>query len=190
MQTDKKTIVDKQYEVNMTTPAMREYVIRTDFGSLSGKIAIFIALFALLQLVATIDKPNYYNSRVILIGVIIIIVILKPLFLIFRAYSQVKMNPFYKKPLVYSFKREGMMISQDEKKEEVLWEKVYKVIKTNKIMAIYTSKVHAFVLPLEELGSDATKIAATIVQCLEPYNPRLSKNLKELKSGNGIKRIK
>lgn len=181
---------DKRYEVNMNFKAMRDYVLRTHYGSLSGKLAIFVALLALVQFVTTINKEVPKNNRVLLIGIIVIVVILNPLFLTLRAYNQVKTSPYYKKPITYIFNSKGIVISQGENNEELSWDKIKKVIKTKHIIAVYTSKLHAFVLPIEELGSDASKIAALIVQSTEEYNTRVGKNLKELRSGNGNKRIK
>ena len=57
---------------------------------------------------------------------------------------------------------------------------------TKHMIAIYTGRMNAFVIPLTELGDDKSKILTSLVQFTAEYKPRLSRNLKRFESGKGI----
>ena len=94
--------------------------------------------------------------------------------------------PSYKKPLDYTFHNEGITISQGELSQSIEWSNIYRLMMTKKMIAIYTNRINAFVIPLSELGEDRGKIISSLVQFTVDYKPILSGNLKGYKSGKGI----
>ena len=57
---------------------------------------------------------------------------------------------------------------------------------TGKILAVYTSRLHAFVIPLSDLGAERGKIIASAVQFTAGNRIRLSRNLVRYRSGKGL----
>ena len=112
--------------------------------------------------------------------------IINPALLAFKAWRQLKLSTSHKKPLQYTIDDQGITISQDELSQTMQWNMICRILMTQKILAVYTSSVHAFVIPLSELGEDKGKIITAIVQFSASNNPRLSKNLKRFQSGKGI----
>lgn len=48
------------------------------------------------------------------------------------------------------------------------------------------NRMHAFVIPLDQLGDDKGKILASVVNFTAGYKPRVSRSLKRYQSGKGI----
>jgi hypothetical protein len=174
-----------QKSVNMTFKALYSFILNTNVRNPSGVIGIMISLLALFWV---IYKWNFLasNQRVAFIVVALIFTVINPLLLAFKAFKQLKLNPAYKKPLVYDFTDTGIGISQGEAAQSIKWENVCRLMKTKSMIAIYTSRIHAFVIPLSELGDDTGKILSKVVSFTSEYKPVVSRSLKQYQSGKGL----
>ena len=171
--------------VKMTYGALLSYIMQTHYKSLAGIIGVLISLSSLLLLI--FKWETLATEKIILCAVIAsLFLVINPIILSFKAYKQLKLSPSYKEPLQYTFSEDGIGISQGEASDLVEWNRIQKVVLTNRILIIYTSRIHAFVLPVSELGNDKAKILARIVQFSADYKPKLSNNLKGYQSGKGI----
>ncbi len=175
----------KTKSVNMTFSALYSYVINTNYRSVSGVMGIFISLASIVLLIIYWDglKPG---SKGLLLFVGLIFTVINPLALAFKTFRQLKLSPSYKKPLEYTFGDEGIYITQGELSENLTWDRIYRILLTKQMLAIYTGRMHAFVIPVSELGDDKGKIITSAVQFTSAYKPRLSKNLKRYESGKGL----
>lgn len=171
--------------VNMTFPALYSYVLNTNYRSAAGVMSLFISIACLAVAIVKWDVLQT-NQRVgyILVGCLFTVV--NPLLLAFKTYRQLKLSVSYKLPLTYTFSDKGVTISRGEEQQEMGWDMICRILMTGSILAIYTSRVHAFVIPLSELGDDKGKIIASVVQFSAANNPKISKNLKRFQSGKGL----
>jgi hypothetical protein len=181
----KKTGSSLQKSVNMTFKAMYSFILNTNVRTPSGIIGIMISLMALFWVVFKWNALAS-NQRIAFIVVALIFTVINPALLAFKAFKQLKLNPVYKKPLVYEFTDEGIGISQGEAAQSIKWENVCRLMKTKSMIAIYTSRIHAFVIPLSELGDDTGKILSKVVSFTSEYKPTVSGSLKQYQSGKGI----
>jgi hypothetical protein len=66
--------------------------------------------------------------------------------------------------------------------ETLEWRNIYRLRLGKKMIAIHTSPIYAFTIPLSELGSDKDIILSRLVQYTEPHSPHISGNLKSYRS--------
>jgi len=178
-------VESKTKQVNMNFGALYNYVINTNYRNASGVISLGLSFVAAIVLV--LKWSDLSNGHKVAFGVIaLLFTVINPLMLAFRTYKQLKLSESYKKPLEYTFADSGIMIKQGDLKQELPWKNICRILMTNKILAIYTSRLHAFVIPLSELGDDKGKILAAVVQFTAEYKPQVSKSLKEYQSGKGL----
>lgn len=175
----------KTKSVNMTFPALYSYVINTNYRSVSGIMGILISVISIVLLIIYWDGLRA-GSKAMLLLVGLVFTVINPLMLAFKTFRQLKLSPSYKKPLEYTFGDEGIYITQGDLSENLTWDKIYRILLTNQMLAIYTGRMHAFVIPVAELGEDKSKIITSVVQFTAAYKPRLSKNLKRYESGKGL----
>ncbi len=175
----------KTKSVNMSFSALYSYVLNTNYRSFSGFSGILLSLVSLLVLIVKWTVLAN-NQRVALIVVALMFTVLNPLVLAFRTFKQLKTSPSYKLPLVYTFSDDGIFVSQGEQSQNITWDMICRILMTNKMLAIYTGRMHAFVIPLSELGQDRGKIITSVVQFTAAYKPHISSNLKRFVSGKGI----
>ena len=170
--------------VNMTYKALLSYVLNTNYRNISGVLAVLVSALALVILLLGWETlTGTQKVLVFLLG--ITFTVINPIMLAFKAFRQFKLSPSYKKPLDYTFEDDGILIQQGEVSQKISWNMVHRLLLTKSMLAIYTSRLHAFVIPTEALGEDRGKILTAIVQFTDEYHPMLSGNLKEYRSGKG-----
>lgn len=175
----------KTKSVNMTFPALYSYVLNTNYRSANGVIGIVLSLiFAVLAVVCWDRLASGYRTLCLLLA--LTFTVINPVVLAWKTFKQLKLSPSYKTPLIYTFTDDGITISQGELSQELPWDKIYKLLLTNSMFAIYTSRMHAFVIPLSELGEEKGKLIASVVQFSATYRPLVSKSLKRYQSGKGL----
>lgn len=175
----------KTKTVNMTYQALSSYIMNTYYRTFSGLFGLVLAAIMLLLMIFGWNDLEA-KQKVIMIIIVALFFVINPLMLMFKAYQQLKLSPSYKKPLNYTFTDEGIVVSQEDVTQEIPWDNICRLFMTGKIVAIYTSRLHAFVLPLSELGDEKGKILAALVQFSAGGNARISRNLMRYKSGKGM----
>ncbi len=172
--------------VKMSFKPLYSYVMCTNYRNFSGILSLIISVAAFVIFLLFQDKlSNGY--KVLLIAVALLFTVINPLMLAFKTFKQLKLSPSYRKPLDYTFDDEGILVEQGELSQRIEWKHICRLLKSNKMIAVYTSRIHAFVIPLAELGEDKGKIITMMVQYTADNNPVLSSNLREYRSGKGYK---
>lgn len=174
----------KTKTVNMTYKALLSYIINTNYRCFSGISGLFISVASFVLLVLGWGSLGN-GQRVLFLLVGLMFTVVNPIMLAFKALRQFKLSPSYKKPLNYTFSDDGIEVSVGELSQKVTWDMICRLMMTDSMIAIYTSRVHAFVIPLKALGEDKCKIITALVQFTAEYNPMISKSLKEYRSGKG-----
>ena len=166
----------KTKSVNMTFPALFSYVLNTNYRSMSGILGLVLSFGAIVMLVIGWNATSG-RQKAIFIIVALMFTVINPLSLAFKTFKQLKTSPSYKQPLVYTFGDNGIGVSQGEEHMDLM---------TKYMLAVYTNRMHAFVIPLDQLGDDKGKILASVVNFTAGYKPRVSRSLKRYQSGKGI----
>ncbi len=175
----------KTKTVKMNFKALYSYVINTNYRSAAGIFGLGISILCLVLFAIFYSKIGRgYKIMLLLVG--LTFTVINPLMLAWQTFKQLKLSPSYRHPLDFTFTDEGITVSQGEVSQDITWDKVCRIMKTNQMLAIYTSRMNAFVIPLSQLGEDRGKIISSVVQFTMQYKPRLSNNLKEYQSGKGI----
>lgn len=178
-------IASKTKSINMNFSALYSYVMNNNYRSFSGVLGLCISAGSIIILLALWGSLNG-GQKIMFILLGLIFTVINPVSLAIKTYKQLKLSPSYKKPLEYTFGDDGITIEQEDTKMLIEWKNICRIMMSKKMIAIYTGRMYAFVIPLSELGDDKAKIVTAIVQFTMEYKPRLSKNLKEYQSGKGI----
>ena len=160
----------KTKSVNMTFPALFSYVMNTNYRSMSGILGLVLSFGAIVMLVIGWNTTSG-RQKAIFIIVALMFTVINPLSLAFKTFKQLKTSPSYK---------------QGEEHMDLEWKGVYRLLMTKYMLAVYTNRMHAFVIPLDQLGDDKGKILASVVNFTAGYKPRVSRSLKRYQSGKGI----
>lgn len=171
--------------VKMTFKALYSYVLNTNYRSYAGIIGLVISFGAIALLFANWSGFGT-GQRAMLIIIGLVFTVINPLSLAFKTYQQLKLSPSHKIPLDYTFSSEGIKVTQGEVSQMITWDMICRIMLTKHMVAVYTSRIHAFVIPLTELGEDKGRILTAMVSFTANYQPMLSKSLRVYTSGKGL----
>lgn len=175
----------KTKSVNMKYSALYSYIMNTYYRSVSGFLGVFLSVAAIVVMVIGWEQLAGHQ-RAIFIVVALSFTVINPLMLAFKAFKQLKLSPSYRKPLEYTFKDDGITVSQGELRQDIKWSNICRILMTGNMLAIYTTRYNAFVIPLSELGGDRGKIITSVVSFTAEYKPVVSRSLKGYQSGKGL----
>lgn len=175
----------KTTSVNMTFSALYSYVLNTNYRSFGGVMGLLLSLGACVMLAISWNVMDV-RTRIVYILVALLFTVVNPLMLAFKTWRQLKLSPSYRRPLEYTFHDDGITVCQADQSMDLEWKSICRLMMTKHMVAIYTNRVNAFVIPLEQLGDEKGKILASIVNFTAQYHPRVSKSLERYQSGKGI----
>jgi len=145
-----------EFDVQMTTAKMYDYMLHHTFHSFSGIMGEVVGILLIACYFAA-------HKWIYLIAGIIVVLYL-PVALFMNAKKQVMLNPVFKKPLHYTLDDEGITVASGEEKDFQAWTDMHKAVSTGKSIIIYTNKINACIFPKEDLGEklpDVIRIIST-----------------------------
>ena len=173
------------FSVKVDFNSLYSYILNTYYRCMTGYIGIGISTAAIMLLVFGWGNMSVKN-RIVYLIVASAFYILNPFILFIKTLRQYKFNKTYREFFNYSINNESITISQGDNTQEIEWSKITKLMMTGKMIAVYTSNYHAFIIPLKEIKDKKPAILIRIVQFSDKKYLKITKNLKEYKSGKGL----
>lgn len=136
--------------VQLNTKQLYEFLMRHTYFSFGGILGLLLSVggfvgFALLVGNESIS-PVYLGT---LFGIGLLFTVIQPLIIYKNAKKQSK--AYEKFPLEYTISERGIEVRQDDAEGSNEWQNVMKIVSTKRLIIIYTSRVHAYVIPREAL---------------------------------------
>ena len=153
-----------EFDVNMTTGKMYDYMLRHTFTSFSGIVGELLGIVLVVGFFA-------YGQWIYLVAGIVCM-FYQPVALYYRANRQVKTNEIFKKPLHYKLDDTGITVTSDDMTDSLPWEKMYKAVTTMRSVIIYTGIVNACIFPKEDMGDKKDDVMAMISAHMDPKQVR------------------
>lgn len=148
--------INCRIDVKMTKKAMLSFLFQHHYMSIAGIAGVMVSLAAWVLLIA--GFKNMGLIPIFLVAFVgLLFVVLKPLMILMELGGIMKA---YEAPISYAFDNSSVVITQSSENEFLPWDKIKRVSITGKMLALYDTKSHAFVLPLEEMGENKTVIIA------------------------------
>lgn len=166
--------------VKLQTKDMYHFLLHHTYTSFSGLFGVLLSIGSILMLIFNFD--NYDDTaKVLLVFVASMFLVINPCILFIKAKNQIVSNPVYKNSIEYTFGEDGITVMQGEQQAFLEWNLVLRIVETKKDVFIYTTKINAFIFPVEIMGENKQ----TIFQIM-------SSNIKNpaVKLPNSIKRNK
>ncbi len=157
------------FSVQMTAKEVYMFTMYHVYHGFSGILGLCLSLVALMNLVLSFDSLSDQN-KTILTFVAAWFTILEPIRMFFRARKQVKRTKAYSQPLNYVLDEEGIMVSQDGESQTIAWGNLAKIVKTKSQYFFYSSKIHAFIFPKKDIGTQCEALDKLVIQCTKNTN--------------------
>ena len=144
--------------IHIKTMDMFRFFMKHFYSGFSGIFGLILSLGAFVFLLFRLGKSEPFQILLLII-LASLFTVLQPVQFLMKAYQQVKILPIYKIPLEYVLNDTGIHVKQNEETVDLPWENIKKVTECKKEVYIYTSAVHAFILPKSQMKEkeDAAK---------------------------------
>lgn len=149
-----------EFDVQMTTGILYDYLLKHTYSGLQGILATIIGGLLLMNF--------FVGGRVLYLIAGIVVIFYIPSSLYLSARRQMLLTEAFKKPLHYRFYEEGIEVSQDDIVELQQWEAMEKAISTGKSIIVYTSRVKAAIFPRKDMGEQAVRVIEIISTHMSP----------------------
>ena len=155
-----------EVDVKMDDKILYDYMLYHTYHGLSGILGTFVGIMMIFYFIAYHASPLY-----LIFGVVVLFYL--PVNLYLSAKKQILGNEIFKKPLHYTFTKDGLFVSQEEHKDFVAWDNMRKAVSTGKSIIIYTSKVSATIIPRKACDGEVTELLAVIVSHMSPKKVKI-----------------
>ena len=136
--------------VQLNTKQLYEFLMRHTYYSFGGVLSLLLSAGALVGFFLLLGNkdisPMYLGT---LFGIGILFTVVQPLIVYKNAKKQSK--AYVEFPLEYTISERGIEVRQDDAEGSNEWANVMKIVSTKRLIIIYTSRVHAYVIPREAL---------------------------------------
>ncbi|MEE0685139.1 MAG: YcxB family protein [Lachnospiraceae bacterium] len=132
--------------VQLTTKQLYEFLMRHTYFCFGGVVGLLLSIGGFTGFALVVNEENISAAYLgVLFGIGLLFTVIQPL-IVFR--NAKKQSRAYKKyPLEYTISERGIEVKQDDAEGSNTWENVMKIVSTKRLVIIYTSKVHAYVIP-------------------------------------------
>lgn len=149
-----------EFDVNMTTPKMYDYMLMHTLRSFSGIVGEVVGIMLIACFFAS------YKWLYLVAGVIVVLYL--PIALYLNAKKQVMLNPVFKQTLHYTLDEEGITINVGEESDSQKWADMHKAVSTAKSIVIYTNKINACIFPKADMGEKLPDVVRMISTHMDP----------------------
>ena len=143
--------------IQIKTMDMFRFLMRHFYTGFSGIFGILISVGAFILLVNGIGERT--PTQLLILGIFAgLFTVFQPIQFLMKAHQQIKTLPVYKEPIQYVLNKSGIHVAQKEENLDLPWEKIFKVIEGGKAFYVYTSPVHAFIYPKEQMKEQPEQV--------------------------------
>lgn len=162
-----------EFQIQMTTKAMYNFLMYHIYRGISGVISILVGL-GMIAYYFYAKNGDGMNTWIFLAFGILFIVY-QPWTLYTKAVKQTKLNPVFKQPLRYVLTEEKIEVQQGESANELAWEQVYEVRETNRSILLYTNARNAFIWDKKQLKGQEEQIRKMLTAYVDPKKLKLKR---------------
>ena len=143
--------------IQIKTMNMFRFLMRHFYTGFSGIFGVLISAGAAVLLVKGIGERT--PEQLLLLGIFAgLFTVFQPMQFLMKANQQVKHLPVYKEPIYYVLNDKGIHVMQNEEKLDLTWDKIFKAVEGRSALYIYTSPVHSFIFPKEQMREDTEAV--------------------------------
>lgn len=149
-----------EFDVNMTTGKMYDYMLRHTFTSFSGIVGELLGIVLLVGF--------FVYGQWIYLAAGIVCVFYQPVALYMRAKRQVSTSEVFKMPLHYVLDDNGITVKSGDATDSMGWDRMYKAVSTSRSVIVYTNRVNACIFPKDDMGGSKDDVIKIISTHMDP----------------------
>ncbi|MBQ6843970.1 MAG: YcxB family protein [Agathobacter sp.] len=161
------------FDIKLTAKDLFRFNMNQAYKGMQGFLSIALPILVFAYAVSTFGQVSI-GSTLIYTGLGILFLIYVPVSLWLRANKIIKdENNALSKTLHYDFEEEIIRVSVGEESVEFKWENIFKMCTSGNLLLVYTNRINAYILPLEQVGMEYDKLSELAHKKLEKYRIKM-----------------
>lgn len=126
------------------------FFMRHNYACFSGIFSLFISIGAALLFIIRFQQYDI-TAKCLLAIVALLFTVIQPLQLLLKAANQIKRTPMFHEPIHYTFREDGLELSQHDQNGMIPWDQIMKIIDTGTYLIIYITRMRAYIFPKNQM---------------------------------------
>lgn len=137
-------------DIKIGTKDMFYFFMRHNYACFSGIFSLFISIGAALLFIIRFQQYDI-TAKCLLAIVALLFTVIQPLQLLLKAANQIKRTPMFHEPIHYTFREDGLELSQHDQNGIISWDQIMKIIDTGTYLIIYITRMRAYIFPKNQM---------------------------------------
>ena len=168
-----------EFDINLKAKDMFRFNMHQTYTGFNGFLSIFASIILFVAAGYTYGNvPVSYTVMYVFFGLLLLVY--QPITLWLRAKQSIKTSPVLGNTLHYLVDEDGFTVTQGEASGVLAWKQIYKMVSTKKLVLVYSSRVHAYVIPREQLGEHYVSLAKLARNNLPKYRLKMKVTIKDV----------
>ena len=162
-----------ELDIKIDAKDLFNFNIRQAYKGMQGFLSILLPVLLFAYGVNSIGKVDViYTFVYFVLGVVFLVYV--PFSLWKKAHKVVNdPNNALSKTLHYQFREDAIRVEVEDQSVEFLWENIFMMKKTGEMLLVYTNRINAYILPLEQVGGNYEELTTLAKNKLEKYRRKL-----------------
>lgn len=161
------------FDIKITAKDLYKFNIKQAYRGTQGILSIVLPLLIFAYAVTSYSTVSI-GTTLLNIGLGVLFLFYVPVSLWLRSKKIVSdSNNALSKTLHYDFEEELIRVSVEEESVDFHWENIYQMKTTGNLLLIYTNRINAYILPMEQLGNQYVQLRQLAQNKLEKYRIKM-----------------
>lgn len=168
-----------EFDVDLKAEDMFRFNMYQTYTGFSGIVSILLSVLIFGMAIYTYGEVSIsYTVMYVFFGIVLLAYL--PITLWLRAKQSIKASPVLGNTLHFLVDEDGFTVTQGEASGVLAWSQIYKMVATGKLVLVYSSRVHAYVIPRRQLGEYYVPLAKLAAAKLAKYRMKMKVTIKDV----------
>ena len=160
-------------DIKLDAKDLFRFNMQQAYRGMQGILSIILPILVFAYAITTYGQVSL-GSTLVYVGLGIVFLVYVPSSLWLRVNKIIKdENNALSKTLHYEFKKEAIGVSVGEESVEFQWENIFLMKTTGTLLLVYTNRINAYILPLEQIGEQYEALYTMAHERLEKHRIKM-----------------
>jgi hypothetical protein len=160
-------------DIKLDAKDLFRFNMQQAYRGMQGVLSVILPILVFAYAITTYGQVSL-GSTLVYVGLGIVFLVYVPSSLWLRVNKIIKdENSALSKTLHYEFKKEVIGVSVGEESVEFQWENIFLMKTTGSLLLVYTNRINAYILPLEQIGDQYEALYTMAHERLEKHRIKM-----------------
>ena len=160
-------------DIKLTAKDLFRFNMNQAYKGMQGVLSIILPILVFAYAVSTFGEVSI-GSTLVYVGLGVMFLVYVPVSLWLRTKKIINdPNNAISKTLHYDFEEELIRVSVEQEQVEFKWENIFRLCTSGNLLLVYTNRINAYILPLEQIGEQYQPLSELAHKKLEKYRIKM-----------------